>query len=545
MASTIPWKKTLAAKLSVSVVILFVMTVLFVVTAFLALKNAQLDAALVNYAAGNQARYMRSLYLANRLVDAADQQEKQQIRARLDDVVRDIEQRIDVLQRGDPALGIIAPTDARIIESQRNRREHWRKTMLPVLNTLVRTTPARAEVRDDLGALEEATNSQIGLVDDGIELTRRVSAESLNRILTLIFGFAAIVIIVLILKLLFIRGVYRRTMGLLGAADRIARGELSTQVAVSGSDELAVLGHALQTTAANLRNLIDGEKQRRTRSERLLENIRQAVEKLASATAEIIASTAHQASGAQEQAAAVAQTVTTVDQVTQTASQAAQRAKGVGETIQRTLEVGQTGRRTAEASVASLNQLKTRVESTAADILRLAEQAQAIGEIIATVNDIAEQTNILALNAAIEASRAGEHGKGFAVVAAEVKTLADQSKKATTQVRQILGEIQRATHTAVLSTEEVTKGVSDAIQAGGQSSQTINVLADTLGDAAQAAAQIVASAGQQATGMAQISQAMRNLEQVASQHLAATRQVEHASQNLNALGAELTGLTAD
>jgi methyl-accepting chemotaxis protein len=297
--------------------------------------------------------------------------------------------------------------------------------------------------------------------------------------------------------------------------------------------------------AGNLRTMIEGEKQRRKRSERLLENIREAVSKLSSATAEILASTAQQAAGAQEQAAAVAQTVTTVDQVTQTVNQAAQRAKGVGETVQRTLDVGQTGRRTVEASVAALNQLKARVESTAADILRLAEQAQAIGEIIATVNDIAEQTNILALNAAIEASRAGEQGKGFAVVAAEVKALADQSKKATTQVRQILGEIQRATHTAVLSTEEVTKGVSEAITAGGQSSQTINVLADTLGDAAQAAAQIVASAGQQATGMAQISQAMRNLDHVARQNLLATRQVEQASQNLSTLGNELTGLTAD
>jgi methyl-accepting chemotaxis protein len=291
--------------------------------------------------------------------------------------------------------------------------------------------------------------------------------------------------------------------------------------------------------------MIDGEKQRRKRSERLLENIRQAVSKLSSATTEILASTAQQAAGAQEQAAAVAQTVTTVDQVTQTVNQAAQRAKGVGETVQRTLEVGQNGRRAVEASVTSLNQLKARVESTAADILRLAEQAQAIGEIISSVNDIAEQTNILALNAAIEASRAGEQGRGFAVVAAEVKVLADQSKKATTQVRQILGEIQRATHTAVLSTEEVTKGVSDAIQAGGQSSQTINLLADTLGDAAQASAQIVASAGQQATGMAQINQAMRNLEQVVRQHLVATRQVEQASQNLNTLGTELTALAAD
>jgi hypothetical protein len=65
---------------------------------------------------------------------------------------------------------------------------------------------------------------------------------------------------------------------------------------------------------------------------------------------------------------------------------------------------------------------------------------------------------------------------GFAVVAEEVKALADQSKKATTQVRQILGEIQKATNTAVLSTEEVTKGVAAAIKAGGQSNQTVHAL---------------------------------------------------------------------
>ena len=182
------------------------------------------------------------------------------------------------------------------------------------------------------------------------------------------------------------------------------------------------------------------------------------------------------------------------------------------------------------------------MESTAENILTLAEQAQAIGEIIATVNDIAEQTNLLALNAAIEASRAGEHGRGFAVVAGEVKALADQSKKATAQVRQILGEIQKATNTAVLSTEEVTKGVGVATAVASQAGETIKALAETLAETAQAAAQIVASAGQQATGMAQIHQAMKNIDQVARQNLVAMRQAEQAAQNLNALGNQLTSL---
>jgi methyl-accepting chemotaxis protein len=267
--------------------------------------------------------------------------------------------------------------------------------------------------------------------------------------------------------------------------------------------------------------------------------LRESFNQLTATSTELMASSTQQATGAQEQASAVSQTVATVDEVTQTANQASQRAKGVGEVAQRNLQTGQAGCKAIEESVVELNLLKDKVESTAANILQLAEQAQAIGEIIATVNDIAEQTNILALNAAIEASRAGEQGKGFAVVAGEVKALAEQSKKATVQVRQILGEIQKATNTAVLSTEEVTKGVGRTIRSAEESSRTINTLSQTLSDAAQASAQIVASAGQQATGMTQINQAMKNLDQVARQNLESTRQVEQVARSLNILGARL------
>jgi methyl-accepting chemotaxis protein len=267
--------------------------------------------------------------------------------------------------------------------------------------------------------------------------------------------------------------------------------------------------------------------------------IREGISRLTSASAEILAGTTQQASGAQEQAAAVTQTMATVDEVTQTAEQSAQRAKAVGEAVSRTLEVGKTGRKVVEESLLAMEAVKEKVETTAQNILMLAEQAQAIGDIITAVNDIAEQTNLLSLNAAIEAARAGEHGKGFAVVAGEVKTLADQSKKATAQVRQILGEIQKATNTAVLSTEEVTKGVAGAIKVGNQAGETIKALADTLSETSQAAKQIAASSGQQVVGMTQINQAMKNIDQVARQNTVATRQAAQAATNLDQLGTNL------
>jgi methyl-accepting chemotaxis protein len=268
------------------------------------------------------------------------------------------------------------------------------------------------------------------------------------------------------------------------------------------------------------------------------------IEQLTSVSAEILAGTTQQAAGMREHSAAVTETVTTVDEVLQTSEQAAQRAQAVAESSQRAAQAGHVGRKAVEDSVSAMGTVREQTGSIAESILTLAEQAQAIGEIIASVNDIAEQTNVLSLNAAIEASRAGEHGKGFSVVAGEVKALADQSKKATAQVRQILGEIQKATNAAVMVTEQGSKSVNEAIKTVNDAGGTIRTLADIITEAVQAAAQIAASSAQQATGMRQIHQAMQNINQVSVQNLAATNQSEQAAKHLSTVGASLKKLIA-
>ncbi len=274
-----------------------------------------------------------------------------------------------------------------------------------------------------------------------------------------------------------------------------------------------------------------------------LETMRRAVGKLTATSAGLLANAGRQAAGAQEQASAISQTVSSMTQIAETAAHAAQQVKEVGKNAHVAVAVSQDGRQAVENAIVAMGEVQGRMASIADNILTLTERALTIGEIIAAVNEIAEQTNLLALNAAIEAARAGEHGQGFSVVARNVKDLADQSKKATAQVRTILGEIRQATATTAHSAEQGTAAAAAAANVVARAGATIKVVADTLAQTAQSAAQIVASAEQQANGMAQINQAMKEIEHVTTRNKAAIREIEHAAQALNALSNGLARLT--
>jgi methyl-accepting chemotaxis protein len=260
------------------------------------------------------------------------------------------------------------------------------------------------------------------------------------------------------------------------------------------------------------------------------------------AASEVLAGTTQQVAGSAQQAAAVQETVSTVEELVQTAQQSAERARAVAEQAQRAADASHDGTRAVEESAAGMVGIRDQVDATARTVVELAERAQAISDIVAAVEEIAGQTHLLALNAAIEAARAGEHGKGFSVVAREVRSLAGQSRRATSQVSQILGEIQQGTTTAVMASEEGTKRVADGVSRTQQAGETIRELADNVASAAEAGEQIAASSTQQAVVTGQIGEAMRNIEQVMDQNRASAREAEQAARDLHRVAAELKDL---
>lgn len=273
--------------------------------------------------------------------------------------------------------------------------------------------------------------------------------------------------------------------------------------------------------------------------------LRESATQLATASTQILATTSQVAASVAETATAVSETTATVEEVKQTAQLSNQKARQVADSAQKSLQISKEGSKSVDETMLGMQRIQTQMESIAESIVQLSEQSLSIGEIIATVNDLAEQSNLLAVNAAIEASKAGDQGKGFAVVAQEVKSLAEQSKQATAQVRTILGDIQKATSTAVLATEQGNKTVLIGVKQTAETGESIRLLASSVMEAAQAASQIAASSQQQMMGMDQVAMAMENIKQASIQNLTGTKQAEAAAHNLHELGRKLNELVVE
>jgi methyl-accepting chemotaxis protein len=309
------------------------------------------------------------------------------------------------------------------------------------------------------------------------------------------------------------------------ALDKVAEGDLRIRLiippfSVTNKEEqiLVHLGRATNRTLDTVQTVV--------------QDFSKALSQLEIDTQAILEATSRQIRMGNEQDAVVTETTATVNEVRATVTETAERAQSVAETAQVSVDISRTGTEAVRETIEGMEVIRRRVEDIADNILVLSEHTQQIGEIIATVNNLADQSRMLALNASVEAARAGEEGKGFAVVAMEVRNLADQNRDATIQVREILGEIQRATNSAVMVTEEGSKGVDVGQQRVNKAGDSINELSRAIEEAAMAAMQIAASTRQQTIGMDQLTDAMRTIKHATTETVSSTMQVESSVSRL-------------
>lgn len=311
-------------------------------------------------------------------------------------------------------------------------------------------------------------------------------------------------------------------------ASAAAAGDLTRRLVVPDS------GDEVGDLAASFLSMTEG-------LQRTLVDLRDASTKLEQGAQDILGSATRQAAMASQQAAAINETSTTASEIAQTSKQATEHADSVIQMTQRSDDLSHEGLQVVEESVKAAAALGDQVKRIAATMTDLSERTLQVGEIIATVKDLAEQSNLLALNASIEASKAGEHGRGFAVVAMEMRNLAEQSKNAATQVRGILSEIQKGSRVAAEATDEGAKRAVAATGLARSAGEAIEGLAMVIRESALAARQIANNTRQQTIGVEQIVSAISELSQAINESANGTLSIEAGTATLSEISKRLSG----
>ncbi len=369
-------------------------------------------------------------------------------------------------------------------------------------------------------AQAEGQGKPLGLVQVGLRvdrLTGQISAITWRALLLALIALAGCTAAGYILARMLTTPLERLT----AAAAGMAAGDLRQDVRAAGRDEIAALSTSFQSMAEGLRSMVA--------------ELGRVAEQVESEGREILGSVTRQSAMATEQAAAINETSATVAEIAQSSKQATEHADRVIQVAQRSEDLSLEGKKVVEDAVGAILSLAEQVKASAAAMNELAQRTRQIGDIIATVKELAEQSNLLALNAAIEASRAGEHGRGFSVVAMEMRNLAEQSKAAAGQVKSMLGEVDKGTRQAVSATEEGEKRARAAIELARGAGQTIEGLAETIRESSLAAKQIAANTRQQTIGVEQIVTAISQVSAAMTDAVEGSRRIEHGTGNLNAL----------
>jgi methyl-accepting chemotaxis protein len=289
------------------------------------------------------------------------------------------------------------------------------------------------------------------------------------------------------------RSVVRRLTVLGRSMAELAGGNLDASIPHGGSDEITEMASALvvfrdtgrAAKSADEKAAIERRKMAEQRRADLLSlaqglesSVKSVVETVSSAATEMQATASAMAATADE----TSQQATAVSEASALASRNVQTvASAADELSTSTTEIGQQVLQSAQVA----SQAVAETQRTTATVQGLAAAAQKIGDVVQLINVIASQTNLLALNATIEAARAGEAGKGFAVVASEVKSLANQTAKATEEIAHQIGEIQEATRGAVGAIEDISRTITRVSEIAASVAAAVEEQAATTRDIAR------------------------------------------------------------
>ncbi|HIJ96610.1 MAG TPA: methyl-accepting chemotaxis protein [Desulfuromonadales bacterium] len=307
----------------------------------------------------------------------------------------------------------------------------------------------------------------------------------------------------------------------------LARGEgdLTKKIIVPTNDEFGQLADEINSLVDKIR--------------RIISQIAQTSEQVSSSAVQLQSNSNQMATGAEEVNAQAETVATAGEEMSATSNDIAQNCLLASDGSQQASAAAVSGAKVVDETITVMNSIAERVRSSAKAVENLGSRSDQIGEIVGTIEDIADQTNLLALNAAIEAARAGEQGRGFAVVADEVRALAERTTRATREISEMIKAIQLETKSAVVTMEEGVNEVAKGSEKATGSGRALEQILCQINDVNSQIQQVATAAQEQTATTSEISRNMMQITDVVAKTARGAKESASSASQLSVLADDL------
>lgn len=417
--------------------------------------------------------------------------------------------------KGDALVAEVMKSGKTASEVEMRNGVHVMETILPLLNE-ERCQSCHDKGIKMLGALSLSTS-----IEQGYAASREATGW------LLVSGAVALVAGLLCLLFVLRLTVTRKINDFVDKVTDLARGEgdLTRQIVIKSNDEFEQLADEINSLVDKIRGIIS--------------QIAQTSEQVSSSAEELQANASQMAAGAEEVAAQAATVATAGEQMSATSGDIAQNCQMASEGSQQASAAAVAGARVVDETIQVMTSISDRVRSSAKAVESLGSRSDQIGEIVGTIEDIADQTNLLALNAAIEAARAGEQGRGFAVVADEVRALAERTTRATREIGEMIKAIQQETKGAVVAMEEGVVEVAKGSEKAADSGSALEQILQQINDVNSQIHQVATAAEEQTATTSEISNNMQQITEVIARTSSGAKDSASAANKLSVLADDL------
>lgn len=349
--------------------------------------------------------------------------------------------------------------------------------------------------------------------------------SSFFKVFLIVLGIA--IILSIVIPFIFTRRLKKRLNALANALDFAGSGDFTTKLDDRAGDELTALAESYNEMAKNLHTLIREVSHSAEQVAASSEELTAGAEQTSKASEQITEAVQQITLGAENQTNSVEANGHAFEEITFGVNRIAESSAKVSEKAMTATETAQQGGDLVDKTVKQMNSIQHSVIESGDVIQLLDKRSQEIGEITRVINEIANQTNLLALNAAIEAARAGEHGKGFAVVADEVRKLAEESQKSSSQISSLIKDIQSDMKLSHSTMDRVKEEVQEGIRIVDQTEEKFGEIHQLMEMVNKEVEDVAATAEQMSAGAEGVAASIRDI-------IAISRETSHHSQNVAA-----------